>query len=185
MFEKVTIFGESAGSSSVNYQLLSPLSQGIFQRAIMQSGTVLGVSLLLPSFLVQVSWGSANTPEQAVSYGRELIQNLGCEVDTEVCMQNATVEAILQSTFLHGSDVDGLWQVGQMLSAFISRPHQAVDDSSFSSDPFLLGSPKDLLESGQFNTEVERSYLGSSYTSVCQGGSDPWDDKGRGDHLVA
>jgi len=128
--DRVTIFGESAGSSSVNYQLLSPLSQGTFQRAIMQSGTVLGVS-----------WGSANTPEQAVSYGRELIQNLGCEVDTEVCMQNATVEAILQNTFLHGSDVDGLWQ--------------AVDDSSFSSDPFLLGSPKDLLESGQFNTEVE------------------------------
>ena len=46
-----------------------------------------------PSFLVQVSWGSANTPEQAVSYGQELIQNLGCNVDTEVCMQNATVEA--------------------------------------------------------------------------------------------
>ena len=42
--DKVTIFGESAGSSSVNYQLLSPLSQGTFQRAIMQSGTVLGVS---------------------------------------------------------------------------------------------------------------------------------------------
>ena len=42
--DKVTLFGESAGSSSVNYQLLSPLSQGTFQRAIMQSGTVLGVS---------------------------------------------------------------------------------------------------------------------------------------------
>jgi len=127
---RVTIFGESAGSSSVNYQLLSPLSQGTFQRAIMQSGTVLGVS-----------WGSANTPEHAVSYGRELIQNLGCDVDTEVCMQNATVEAILQNTFLHGPNVDGIWQ--------------AVDDSSFSSEPFLPGTPKDLLESGQFNTEVE------------------------------
>ena len=103
VFQKVTIFGESAGSSSVNYQLLSPLSQGTFQRAIMQSGTVLGVSFLITSesLLVQVSWGSANTPEQAVSYGRELIQNLGCEVDTEVCLQNATVEVILQNTFLH------------------------------------------------------------------------------------
>ena len=47
---KVTIFGESAGSSSVNYQLLSPLSQGTFQRAIMQSGTVLGVSQFLVFF---------------------------------------------------------------------------------------------------------------------------------------
>ena len=65
-----------------------------------------------------MSWGSANTPEQAVSYGQELIQNLGCNVDTEVCMQNATVEAILQNTFLHGPNVDGIWQVGEMLSAF-------------------------------------------------------------------
>ena len=65
-----------------------------------------------------MSWGSANTPEHAVSYGRELIQNLGCDVDTEVCMQNATVEAVLQNTFLHGPDVDGIWQVGHMLSGF-------------------------------------------------------------------
>ena len=103
-----------------------------------------------------MSWGSANTPEQAVFYGRELIQNPGCEVDTEVCLQNATVEEILQNTFLHGPDVDGIWQVGQMLTGFESLPHQAVDDSSFSSEPFLPGAPKDLLESGQFNTEVER-----------------------------
>ena len=65
-----------------------------------------------------MSWGSANTPEQAVSYGQELIQNLGCNVDTEVCMQNATVEAILQNTFLHGPDVDGIWQVRGILSGF-------------------------------------------------------------------
>jgi len=129
---RVTIFGESAGSSSVNYQMLSPLSRGTFQRAIMQSGTVLGVQ-----------WGSANTPEHAVSYGRELIRNLGCdnEEDTDACMQNASVEAIVENTYLHGPDVDGLWQ--------------AVDDSSFTSEPFLPGAPIDLLESGEFNTEVE------------------------------
>ena len=32
----VTLFGESAGSSSVHYQLLSPITEGLFQRAIMQ-----------------------------------------------------------------------------------------------------------------------------------------------------
>ena len=102
-----------------------------------------------------MSWGSANTPEHAVSYGRELIQNLGCDVDTEVCMQNATVEAIVHNTYLHGPDVDGIWQVGQMIVEWLSSCPQAVDDSSFSSDPFLPGTPQDLLESGQFNTEVE------------------------------
>ena len=90
-----------------------------------------------------------------MSYGRELIQNLGCEVDTEVCMQNATVEAIVHNTYLHGPDVDGIWQVGEMIVEWLLSCPQAVDDSSFSSDPFLPGTPQDLLESGQFNTEVE------------------------------
>uniref|UniRef100_A0A3B4A6S9 Carboxylic ester hydrolase n=1 Tax=Periophthalmus magnuspinnatus TaxID=409849 RepID=A0A3B4A6S9_9GOBI len=36
---QVTIFGESAGSGSVGYQLLSPGSKHLFQRAVMQSGS--------------------------------------------------------------------------------------------------------------------------------------------------
>ena len=35
---KVTIFGESAGGMSVSLHLVSPLSKGLFHRAIMQSG---------------------------------------------------------------------------------------------------------------------------------------------------
>lgn len=37
--DKITIFGESAGSASVMYHLLSSLSEGLFNRAIMQSGS--------------------------------------------------------------------------------------------------------------------------------------------------
>ncbi|XP_019641982.1 PREDICTED: neuroligin-3-like [Branchiostoma belcheri] len=37
--DRVTIFGESAGGDSVSCHLLSPLSKGLFQRAISQSGT--------------------------------------------------------------------------------------------------------------------------------------------------
>lgn len=36
----VTIFGESAGAVSVSLHMVSPLSRGLFHRAIMQSGTV-------------------------------------------------------------------------------------------------------------------------------------------------
>ncbi|XP_046993300.1 venom carboxylesterase-6-like [Schistocerca americana] len=34
----VTIFGQSAGGASVNYHMLSPLSKGLFQKAISESG---------------------------------------------------------------------------------------------------------------------------------------------------
>lgn len=37
----VTIFGESAGGASVNYHMISPISRGLFHRAISQSGTLM------------------------------------------------------------------------------------------------------------------------------------------------
>ncbi|XP_061714872.1 esterase FE4-like isoform X1 [Cydia pomonella] len=37
--DNVTIFGESAGAGSVTYHLVSPMSKGLFKRAIAQSGT--------------------------------------------------------------------------------------------------------------------------------------------------
>ncbi|XP_015838352.2 esterase B1 isoform X1 [Tribolium castaneum] len=39
--KNVTIFGESAGSAAVNYLCLSPLSKGLFHKAIAQSGSPL------------------------------------------------------------------------------------------------------------------------------------------------
>ena len=43
--KKVTIFGESAGGWSVSYHLVSPASNGLFQKAIVQSGTLHGTYL--------------------------------------------------------------------------------------------------------------------------------------------
>jgi carboxylesterase type B len=38
---RVTIFGESAGGMSVHFHMLSPLSKGLFQAAISESGSAL------------------------------------------------------------------------------------------------------------------------------------------------
>lgn len=38
---KTTLFGHSAGATSVNYHILSPASRNLFQRAIIESGSVL------------------------------------------------------------------------------------------------------------------------------------------------
>uniref|UniRef100_A0A8C5BLF9 Carboxylic ester hydrolase n=1 Tax=Gadus morhua TaxID=8049 RepID=A0A8C5BLF9_GADMO len=39
--DNITIFGQSAGAASVNYQMLSPYSKGLFRRAISQCGVAL------------------------------------------------------------------------------------------------------------------------------------------------
>ncbi|KAL4225012.1 Carboxylesterase 4A [Mactra antiquata] len=39
--DRVTIFGQSAGSSSVTFQMLYPLNKGLFKNAIVESGTAL------------------------------------------------------------------------------------------------------------------------------------------------
>ncbi len=62
----VTIFGQSAGGGSVVSHLVSPLSEGLFHRAIIQSGTF-GVSL----------YGSSTTLADAEAWGVEVCRVLG------------------------------------------------------------------------------------------------------------
>lgn len=62
----VTIFGESAGGASVQYLMMSPLTRGLFHRAITQSGSVLN------------PWASSRYPVQCAFKLGEL---LGCKTD--------------------------------------------------------------------------------------------------------
>ena len=63
--DKMTIFGESAGGSSVNLHLMSPLSKGLFHQAIAESGVDLSPFAIQPTFF-------------GLRYAKELAQNLGC-----------------------------------------------------------------------------------------------------------
>ena len=62
---KVTIFGVSAGGSSVSLHLLSPLSKGLFHQAITESGVDLSPFAIQPT-----SFG--------VGFAKELAQKLNC-----------------------------------------------------------------------------------------------------------
>ena len=50
--ERVTIFGESAGGMSVGALMVSPIARGLFQRAILESGTGIHTDLLRPDGVV-------------------------------------------------------------------------------------------------------------------------------------
>eukprot|EP00092_Neocalanus_flemingeri_P041060 GFUD01044710.1.p1 GENE.GFUD01044710.1~~GFUD01044710.1.p1 ORF type:complete len:619 (+),score=153.32 GFUD01044710.1:28-1857(+) len=72
--DRVTIMGESAGSASVTYHMISPLSQPYFQQAIAESGSALS------------SWAFDSDPEK---HAKEIAgANLGCPTDTISGMVN-------------------------------------------------------------------------------------------------
>ena len=128
----VTIFGESAGSLSVALHLISPLSQGLFHRAILQSGTAIGSS-----------WGPI-TKQHALQYSDELSTALGCSKNenTLSCLQNKDMTEIISLTELPNL-IEGrlIWM--------------AVSDIDFTSNPFLPGDAEDLMAKGHFNKEVD------------------------------
>ncbi len=76
----VTIFGESAGGVSVCAHLVSPASQGLFHRAITQSGL-------------------CDTPYTALAdaerTGQDFALQLGCRREAPACMRALSAEAIL------------------------------------------------------------------------------------------
>ncbi|KAH7638858.1 Carboxylesterase 5A [Dermatophagoides farinae] len=64
---RVTIFGESAGSFMSSMLILSPMAKGLFQRAIMQSGAVSDLKNL--------------SPEYSLEKTREFARKCGCNQD--------------------------------------------------------------------------------------------------------
>src|SRR5215471_7966207 len=92
--DNVTIFGESAGGLSVHAQLASPLSHGLFARAIDESGAYMPSQ---PSLATAEAAGSA------------FAANAGCASQTAACLRGLPVATILakQTGGTTGPNVDG------------------------------------------------------------------------------
>jgi para-nitrobenzyl esterase len=87
--DNVTIFGESAGGGSVCAHLASPASEGLFDRAVIQSG------------------GGCNrlqAGDEAKAAGERLVRTLGC--DDIACLRRLPTEHILATDSGFGSFVN-------------------------------------------------------------------------------
>jgi para-nitrobenzyl esterase len=77
----VTIFGQSGGGTSVMANLASPLSNGLFHRAINQSGTRIAVT----------------PPATMLKLGEEFAAAAGCADQSAKCLRSLTVKQVLDN----------------------------------------------------------------------------------------
>ena len=120
----MTIFGESAGGISVSFQLISPLSKGLFHRAIAQSG-----SALIPAF-----GGRVDKPKQLEWFAKAINCSMGPNIVE--CVRGKPVEDILKA---QGSFIRDKYTGSQDIMAPV------VDNK------FLPDLPENLFKAGHFH----------------------------------
>ncbi|KAJ8718214.1 hypothetical protein PYW07_006144 [Mythimna separata] len=129
--DNVTIFGSSSGSFAVSYHLISPMSKGLFKRAIMQSGSALSFWALqfqpleTASLLAQQMGHTTTDPKE--------IYNL---------FNNMTADDLLSYRVPRKEgDV--------VISEFVFVP--CVEKKIQGVEPFLSDSPYNLISQGKYN----------------------------------
>ncbi len=127
--DNVTIFGESAGGMSIGLLLVSPVAEGLFRKAIIESG---------PVFLVN------KTIEETLPLGESLAPDLGCTDPATIaeCLRSAPAKDVLDK--LTGALV------------FLENPGAK---KKFPSEPLIGGklipeSPFTIFREGKYNKDV-------------------------------
>ncbi|MEA3120810.1 MAG: para-nitrobenzyl esterase [Paraburkholderia sp.] len=133
--EQVTIGGESAGAISVSAHMVSPLSRGLFARAIGESGAMFAPIIKLPSRSVAES--------NAIKYAGHAVATSLKELRTK------SADALLSATekgtgFWFGPIVDGYFLTDTPKSSFGSGAQARV--------PLLIGSN---AQDGDFSMVLE------------------------------
>nr|CAD7463741.1 unnamed protein product [Timema tahoe] len=132
--ETVTVSGQSAGGASVHYLLMSPLSQGLFQRAISESGSAFN------------PWAYMKTPKERALRLAFYLGYSGSNGSQEIADYLRTVDASeLANNQAQGpSDEE---KSGGMNYPFVPTAEPSVRSSG---EVFLPDEPINLMRTGQF-----------------------------------
>ncbi|XP_071823624.1 acetylcholinesterase-like [Apostichopus japonicus] len=174
--QKVTVFGESAGSACISWHLLSEESRQYFQRVILQSG---------PPY---ANWANVLTPDQSRDIAFLAADIGGCTPsvpgDTsglaDCFRTKLTVEELLE---IH-SKVDELFLLGPTVwiatndgEFFTDDVNTLIEEGAYSNIDILLGTNKD---EGTFRTYLftglpeERPFVSKDFfTFITTGFNDP------------
>ena len=126
----VTLNGESAGSFSSTYHLMSPLARGLFRRAILQSGP----GGFAPSY-------HHFSAARAKKYGELAAVELGClgtdMAEVAACMRDAPVVNLLAI---------------EILNELMSHPSI---DGDHHPHPYLPAEPEEIIAGGDYAKDVD------------------------------
>lgn len=116
--ERITIMGESAGSSSVSALMVSPLSKGLFHQAMGSSASVLGFKKIY-------------TLKEAEKIGEELVAKMGCKSVKE--LRGLSAEELMKAAAVRNApiNIDGYF--------FTEDPEATYAKGEQAQVPLLLG----------------------------------------------
>lgn len=133
--DNVTIFGESAGGWSVCNLLACPLAQGLFDKAIIQSGACTATM----------------TEEEGFAHGRKYARKAGCEGNDPVsCMRRMSAAEVFKAG--SGVNIDNVG--GQMFSfvpkedghALTDTPINVIRSGDYNNVPLMVGSNREEMK---------------------------------------
>lgn len=153
----VTIFGESAGGGSVLVHLTSPLSQGLFQRAILQSP---GIPTPRPQVVGLTDFASAQ--QMAADYARSLGVN-GSGRDALKALRALTADKLTEgadaklevAALAAGKPIIGI--AGSMIDGkvVVETPEAAIAAGRWAKVPLIIGANNRDLAVGVANSKDE------------------------------
>ncbi|HWR38878.1 MAG TPA: carboxylesterase/lipase family protein [Patescibacteria group bacterium] len=163
--DRVTIFGQSAGSRSVSLLLLSPMTDGLFQGAIAESGgPIIGSEYLSPAF--------NGDPVNGAKMGQELAQRLGCDTENDVlaALRSQSAAEVIQAAACS----TGLFDAGLFFAPVFDSwvlpadPREALRDIRQHKVPLIAGSTKNegtlyLMQEPDVSLNKYRDFLQSRF----------------------
>jgi para-nitrobenzyl esterase len=140
--ERVLLFGESAGAASVCVHLASPLSKGLFQRAILQSGNGC-------TGFVAPDAPAPSTGRSAFDFGARLVAHTECAAaeDQAACLRALPAQALLDAVAAEVQAAGPMALLGfqPLLDGVVldRDPLTAFADGSAHDVPILIGANSD------------------------------------------
>ena len=138
----VTIFGESAGGSSVCDQLASPTAAGLFERAISESGFYNSATGKETSFQPQDCKSTLATESQADAAGQAFAQSVGCTNTAQLasCLRSLPVSTLLADNAGPTGPTNSPIVNGTTLT---TSPRTAFATGRFNRVPTIMGTLRD------------------------------------------